>query len=359
MHKHKEMIIILFLLLIAASCPASGKSKIDDYKFHTPAEFINIMRNGEIAYTFTIKQNPQPTNLVVTNPEPYLISPYLRIMYDKSGNAELVDDQPEGEVKKIYELAAQKLKQKDYDAVLKLYEQAMEINSNYFKTWTNMGDTYFWLGNYDKAEKYLLKAIELNEVGYQEHYFLAEVYNKTGKNQKALEQITYAYMLNKQNPNVKTALSLILKNNGLKPREDRLKFPFEIKKKSKTECEIIFQEKDGLNWMPMANCLACWQMEPSFQKLLNDEQNVIAVKTIMYKECIANQVATVASKKQEGKDVSAKELELYEMVNGNYLDAILYWEIVGGEAPQIVLLIPKEGQDRIVQYIKRYVFEKK
>ncbi len=317
-----------------------------------------MMEKGHVTYAIETKENLEPTNLTITNSEIRLVNPYSKITQDNN-NTKLITEEPTGEIKKLYELAAQKLKRKDYEEVLRLYEQALKIDNSYFKTWTNLGDTYFWLGDYEKAEKHLLKAIELNEVGYQEHYFLAEVYHRTGNNQKALDHIAYSYMLNKNNPFLKIALYKILNKNNLKLREDRLTFPFEIKKINQDECKIVFQGKFGLNWMPMAICLTCWQMEPPLQDLLNDKQDAINYKIMMYKECISNQFAIIAVKKEQKENLTSKELQLYDVVKNNYLNAILYWEIIADQAPQIILILPKDERDRFVQYIKKYVFEEK
>lgn len=359
MKKYIPIALIFVSCLVIPSVQVAAQTTPPDYKSHTPEEFIEMMKKSEIAYTLKTEENIKPTHLVVSGTEPYSINPYSRIEYAKDGKMTLIIDEPKGEIKKIHELAAEKLKQKDYDELVKLYNHAIELDNSYFKTWTNLGDTYYYLGKYDEAEKCLLKAIELNNIGYQEHYFLADVYNKMGNNQKALEHITYAYMLNKNNPGISKSLHRILGKNNLKLKTNRWELPFQIKKIGDKECEIAFQEKDDLNWIPMANCLACWKMEPSFQKLLSDEQYAINNKINMYKECILNQVAVIATKKEKHEDISAQEQQLYNVVNDGYLNAILYWEIAAGEHPQILLLLPKNEKNSIVEYIKKYVYEKK
>ena len=109
----------------------------------------------------------------------------------------------------------------------------------------------------------------------------------------------------------------------------------------------------------MAICLTCWQMEPPLQDLLNDKQDAIKYKILMYKECISNQFAIIAVKKEQKENLTSKELQLYDVVKNNYLNAILYWEIIADQAPQIILILPKDERDRFVQYIKKYVFEEK
>ncbi len=358
MKKRSLAALIFVSCLIYTFIPATAQNPTSDSKYRLPEEFLEIIRNSEITYTFKTKEVVKPTDLLIAGTEPYSINPYSRSEYTEDGNITLIIDEPKGEIRTIHELAAEKLSQGEYDDVVKLYTQAIELDNSYFKTWTNLGETYYQLGKYDKAEVCLSKALKLNDIGYQEHYFLADVYDKIGNNQKALEYITYAYMLNKNNPNAIIFLNGILEKNNLKIKTDRLQLPFQITKIDDKECEIIFRGKEGLNWMPIANCLACWKMEPSFQNLLNDKQNAINSKIHMYKECLFNQAVVIASKKDKQEDISAQEQQLYNAIN-EYLNAILYWEIIAGENPQILLLLPNDEKKSIVQYIKKYVYEKK
>ena len=65
------------------------------------------------------------------------------------------------------------------------------------------------------------------------------------------------------------------------------------------------------------------------------------------------------NKKKEGKALTKNEELLRGALLGKYINAIVYWEILAGEIPQAILLLPKEEKGKIVEYIKKYVFEKK
>ncbi len=63
----------------------------------------------------------------------------------------------------------------------------------------------------------------------------------------------------------------------------------------------------------------------------------------------------ITEQKIEDKEpVSKQEKRLHDLVKDNYFNELLYWEIIAGETPQVILLFPKEEQNRITEYIKKY-----
>ncbi|MHC4692249.1 MAG: tetratricopeptide repeat protein [Planctomycetota bacterium] len=331
-------------------------TETNNLKMHTPSEFIKIIEQSDIKYIVTITDKLERTNLTAAPIPPPFIDPCIRIKYTQDGHS-LIKDSPEGEILKIFEKAGEKLKQKKYKELVGLYKQALELDPKYFKTWTNLGHTYYLMGDYDRAEQYLSKAVQLNDIGYQERLFLADTYLAKGQQQRALNEITYAYMLNKNNPVVQLSLKQILKENKLKIREDRFTFPFQIIRENSGQCKISFEEKGGLEWMAMANCLACWQMEPSFRKLIEDSEQKINTQITMYKEAILNQVVVTKSKIDDKHNICRQEQLLYNAATDRFISAILFWDILGSEYPSILLLLPREEKTSIVKYIKKYVYE--
>jgi tetratricopeptide (TPR) repeat protein len=302
-------------------------------------------------------ENLKPFNLVEQSMDSYVISPYNRIKYESSGKYSIILEEPKGRIREIFNQAGDELQKQNFQEVQKLYEEALAIDTNYFKSWTNLGDTYYLLGDFVKAEKMLKKAIEMNDIGYQEYFFLADVYDQMGKSGESIDAISHAFMLNKNNSNLLRALNRLLLKNGLRLREDRLEFPFQIRKTGISECEIQCRKGDGLNWMAMANCMACWEMEPDFHSRLQSA-DVWSEKVNMYKECLFNQGVMMDNRKKKGDTLTQQEELLRGALFDKYINAIVYWEILGGEIPQAVLLLPKDERERIVEYIKKYVYEK-
>lgn len=351
---------IAFALTMMVAVPSSfAVTALDNYKIHKPCEFIKIMEQSDITYSVTIADKIERTNLTAVPIRPPVIPPYIRIKYTWDGKASIIRQEAEGEIRKIFEKAFKKLKRKEYKEVLGLYRLALKLDPDYFKTWTNLGHTYYLLGDFERAEQYLSKAVQLNDIGYQERLFLADTYRAKGQKQKALNEITHAYMLSRYNPVIRISLHQILKENKLRIRKDRFTFPFQIKRESPTRCKILFESTAGPDWMAMANCLACWQMEPSFRRLIEDKEEGLNAKVTMYKEAIFNQVGVTTRKIDDKQSISPKEQLLYSATKEKFLNAMLLWEILGSKYPSLFLVLPKKEKARIVEYIKKYVYEGK
>ncbi|HEX3019045.1 MAG TPA: hypothetical protein VHP36_02030 [Chitinispirillaceae bacterium] len=298
------------------------------------------------------------TNLVVFQQDQLAVSPFLYISHEKNGKSSLKFDVPQKIIADLFEMAASQLEYDNYEQVKNIYQKAYNLDSLYFKSASNLGDAWNFLGNYKLAEYYLKKAIKLNDAGYQEYLFLADVYDKSGKGKDALDAITYAFMLNKNNPYLIEFLKKILKKNNLCLNENRLQFPFRIRKTGVKECEIQYHIPYGVVWSSMANCLAVWEMEPELQLRLQGEDKY-NYKIKMYRECLLNQGYYLEQLKTGGKKLSKNEEIFLEKIQKKYVNSIVYWEILAGEEPYILFILPQKERQLIVQYIKKYVYQKR
>lgn len=326
----------------------------DQYSFST--SFKEIYKKNGITYKTTQVNKLEPTDLVNFQIDQLAVSPFLYISMDNDGKSLLIIEVPQQKIADLFELAAQELENDNYEEVKNLYEKAYRIDSLYFKSVSNLGDAWSFLGDYRRAEYYLKRAVQLNGAGYQEYLFLADVYDKTGKKREALDAITQAFMLNKNNPYLLHFLQNILEKNNLCLKEDRLSFPFRIKKTGVKECEIQYQTSNSFIWHAMANCLACWEMEPDLQIKLQGE-DMFSYKVQMYRECLLNQGYYLDVLKKGGKKLSKEEEDFLEKVKKKHVDSIVYWEIMAGEEPYIMFLLSAKERQLIVEYIRKYVYQ--
>jgi hypothetical protein len=343
--------------VLTAAWTAGAGATTNGQAMRTPAEILKVMEQSDIEYKVSTVAKVERTELGAGGGAAPGISPWARVKYAQDGTASVVVEEPKGEILSIFEQAAEKLKKKEYKEVADLYEQALARDPNYFKTVTNLGDTYYLRGEMDQAEKYLKEAVRLNEGGYQERLFLADTYHKSGLKDKALEQITVAYMLNRNNAVVQQSLRRILKENNLRVRPDRFRFPFRIVVSSPTKCEMMYEGKDALAWMGMANCLACWQAEPLLKKRIDDKEGGFDARVDMYREAISNQILATAAR-MEGKEViSRQEQAIYDAAKEGFVDAMVFWEVLANERPAVILLLSRDAKARTCDYIKKYVYE--
>jgi hypothetical protein len=344
-----------------ASPPASGKRPVDPatgYRFHSPAEIVQLMARSKISYRVVPADTGDVTRLdrLAGAPQPH--DPMLVRVSTPGGKVDLTVAPLTDEVEQLFEKAAEAMERRSYQEASDLYRKATEVQPDHFMCWTNLGSTLFLLGRHDEAIAALQRAIGLNEVGYQAHWFQADTYF-LGKRepQRALVSITRAFLLAKNNPRLRIPLRSILGANGLRVRDDRLAFPFAIRRVNARECEIRIRP-DEPSWLALANCLAVWQMEPSLLAVEQRIRHEGHFNSAKYRECLVHAVAGVAVDAKQGKRITAQQRLLRRALEQDgFLDEMVLWEIAATRYPVVMLLVPPDVRDRVEQYITRFVYE--
>ena len=77
----------------------------------------------------------------------------------------------------------------NYNKAIEFYEQALEVDSNYFDAYYNLGSAYSSLQEYDKAITYYNKAITKNDTIPAAYYALGSVYTDKKEYDKAIEAV--------------------------------------------------------------------------------------------------------------------------------------------------------------------------
>lgn len=328
----------------------------ENYKYHTSLDLIEILGNSSINYKLEEGDSTTFMDLVGERDDNFIGNPNLVLEKNENNQTYLKILEPKDEIIDLFLKAENKLLNEEYEELIKIYEKALKVDDTYFKTWTNLGDSYFLNGEYKKAIKYFKKAIELNEIGYQEYWFLADTYFKLGKYDLALENIINAYILNPHNENMKWSLYGIASVNNLYIRDNRTKFPFIINKQSEEKCVLTYNSVDGLNWLPFSYVCAAWMMEDSFIEINEHFIQQGIFNQLKLKEMLIVQYAFIATKLEENKEISNHERFIYNVLHNGYLTEYILWEIVEQKMPTMILLLPKETRDRIYEYLSKFVF---
>jgi hypothetical protein len=98
-------------------------------------------------------------------------------------------------------------------------------------------------------------------------------------------------------------------------------------------------------------------MEPSFRRLIDDKEQGLNAQLTMYHEAIMSQAVVITIKINDKQSICPQEQLLYSATKDQFLNAMLLWEILGNKYPSLFLVLPKEEKARIVEYIKKYVYE--
>jgi tetratricopeptide (TPR) repeat protein len=349
----------LAVMLLVASCSGPNISqstkKILSSDYRAPADILQVLLECDTQYLFMLQDTSVATNLVRYYPEKFSISGDINTRLTDYMTYELYFEESTEEVYNLQHEAEEYLVAGDAEKAIELYKKAHELDPDYSELVTYLGNIYFMMKDYENAEKYLKKACELNPNSYMPHFFLADTYYMTDRRKEALDEITYAFMLNKNNVNMVDVLHRVLMANGKQIRRDRLVFPYEVTQQGRDSFNIVLDSAQ-VNYLSFANCMAAWKI-PEYQAALNDSIYGMQAEAFMCTECFINLLMSLDGAQGEDKTLSVKDEIIYEMLSAGYIDSIIYWEIMAGEAPLMIMTLPDESKSMIFDYIQEYVFE--
>jgi tetratricopeptide (TPR) repeat protein len=335
----------------------AGADEPNDGMFD-PQRILSVLENSSIAYEFRSEEGLEPIavteivelSLDAQNP----VSPFIQIHQDASGGTpRIIMNRPGDNVRELYREAREAFRAEQYGVAKDLYTQAVEANPNYFKSYTYLGNTHLLLGNFTLAEHSFLTALALNPVDYQALLFLGETYLSTGAITEAKSATLRAFMLNRRSPAVREHLEAVLTRMRRRVRAERLMPSVRIEREAKDRVVIRLDKKDGLRWLPLATCLACWEHEEACKGRVNPEEDPLRLS--MYRECLVNQAATVAVRRSKNEVIHPDEVSLLDAIENGHLESILYWEIAAEKVPMVPMVLPQAMQARILDYIDQFV----
>jgi tetratricopeptide (TPR) repeat protein len=312
-------------------------------------------RHYEIASSDAVEPKEIPEVVPEHSGQARPIDPYLEVKFDDAERIKLVSSRPPQEIAEIFEHASNATAMRDYLTAQALYAKAIEVAPDYFKSYTYIGNAYYFLGEYSLAVSSFEQAIKLNPVDYQAYLFLGDTYYQMEEYARAKEILTKAYLLNRTNDVVQERLRAVLAKVDLRIRTNRLSPRIQIDREG-DNVMLKFDKASGMRWLALSACLACWAFESECGDRADEDEDPLRLS--MYRECLINQAASIAVRMgRENEEIGPDERVLLGAIEDGYLEAIIFWEIVASRAPVVILLLPDEVKVQIIQYIDRYVFE--
>lgn len=92
---------------------------------------------------------------------------------------------------------------------IELFEIAVQVDPGYANGYYAMGATYVGLGNFELAERYLSKAIELSPNLWWYHLHLAQLYDRNGYFSQAIPEYEITLVLNSSLENVRERIKYL------------------------------------------------------------------------------------------------------------------------------------------------------
>lgn len=322
-----------------------------------PDEILVILERSDIMYDLDSEDDIQATDITAVVQDSSLpsrpVNPFYEVIRDEMGQRRLKTSLPPDHVATLFQEADLAFAAKEFRAAEALYTQAVKEAPDYFKGHTFLGNTYFFLGRYDRAEQSFLRALELNPLDYQAYMFLGQTYIDMGQPGLAKRALIRAYMLNRSNPIVHRGLMMALGPLQQRVRHDRLSPRFRIVRAADDKVSLQLDRQRGLRWLALATCLACWTYEDQCNRRGPPAEDPLRLS--MYRECLINQAASIAIRNDQKRDVGPDERVFLAAVEAGFLDAIVIWEVVAQRLPAVVLLLPDKMRDSILEYIDRFV----
>lgn len=326
----KKTLALLFFLFVSQSIIISQeKSKY----LLSSADILKIMEVSKVIYVPTLLENPDDFKYpkYQTLGDQYYIS-------EEGESSTLLTYSLSEKGNSSFNLAEQAYSAKDYDKAIAYYNDVLLTDKNYYKAYTYIGDMCFMKGDYDSAKYYFNLAIKNNFIDYTAHWFLSDTYVKTKDLDQALKEITIAHLLNRNHLNIFKKLIQIRELIGKKWNEWDLT---PICNTYKKDDQIIIEATE--DWLGYAFAEAVWKYEPGFTedifgKSYNDGE-------LLYEKEAAGILANMNSKSMG---------EVTKIVEAGQLQEMIMYELIGRKYPTVMLLIPTELRDRIIEYVNKY-----
>lgn len=283
------------------------------------------------------------------------MDPFVEVKRRPDGRPHLESSRPGPEVEALFDAGTSACEARDFEAARTIYARAVELAPDYFKAYTYLGNSLYQLGDYRRAEVAFERALSINPIDYQALLFLGDTYYQLGDYGRSKSVLTRAFMINRDNPAVLERLQAALAKLSLRVRDVRLAPPVKIQRVAHRRVEMRFDKDQGLRWLALAACMACWAYEDECRGRSPVDEDPLRLQ--MHRECLINQAASIAVRRAHEEELGVSEGLLLDAIEDGYLEAIIFWEIIASHAPVVILLLPEAVQADILEYIERYVFQ--
>lgn len=309
-------------------------------KIHSPQEIVDILEKSPVDYELHMLEEEMPApdrseNVVLHN--------YYRVERDGELLTFSYEISPEGA--SYLEAAEKFFGEKNYAEARALYEKVLESDPGFHKARTYIGQTWGIEGDFKKAIKWYEGAIELNYIDYMAHWFLADALLKAKKIDKAVDEITIAYILNRNNPRIRASLDKIYGEKGLSREDWHFNPQVDMEPTSDTSVAIYFHP----DWLGYALVKALWRFEPGYRQSMGFDKDEF-FSLLEEREALAAQMSAT----DEEKIKSYPELEaLRDAATLDLVEEFILFEILLPQYPQVANQFPEEMIGSIADYVLR------
>ena len=247
-----------------------------------------------------------------------------------------------GEAKKLLDKAENYFGSHQYAKARDAYTLALQEDPKLYSAITYIGQTYGIEKNWDKAELWYKKAIEANYVDFLAHWLLADVYKIKGQKEKALDEISIAKVLNRNNPRLEALRKEIYGLNGLNIKNWTFNPQVRMSRDSVTGNVNIVADSI---WSYYAFVQAAWFYEPVYKAKAKKS----SMPQAMYRECLMGFLPFIGDKALvDSVDVLKR---LVKVIEADKLDEFVFYDMLLLDYPTASFQLDKKQIEGLKDYL--------
>lgn len=309
---------------------------------HTPAEIFKVMEDSKLMYylqiTDTTWESPDYSDRLNDN----------RLFRELEQDSHLVLKKYDFDkkIEKLSDTAYKYMLVQNFDSTMIYYKKIIELDTTLAFIYTSIGNIFYINKEMDSAEVYLKKAIQKNYIDYMAHWFLADVYLTKDKMDEAVDEITIAKILNRNNPRLDVSFKNIFRETHRITEDWSFNPQYKISK-SDSGINVAFNPK----WMGYAIAKAVWKYEPGYRESMGVEEGQYTTDEEL--ECVIALIPIIEDKKDQYIKNDTQLEVLMEAIENKLIYEYIYFEIFLPLNPKAANLFP----ETVINNIKKYILE--
>jgi len=308
---------------------------------HKPDELFGVMKRSGLNY--------QPAELYIDIDQ----KNYSKLLNDSSLYHEDSDGHflvkriavlPEAEAEwKLGEKSF--LEDKNYKEAKKHYKNVLDVQNDYYPAKIRIGEAFDIEQDYEKSEAAYKQAISKNYVNYLPHYLIAKAYYAERNYEDAVNEISLAAILNRNDTRIQELMNEIYADAHLKYDDWVFSPQYKVFKGSK-ETDIKVLSKEG--WSGYAIGKAIWQFEPGYA--VNQGEKPGVTSALEEKECL-QYLLYALNDDSKTKPADKAILSLQKVQEFKMMDGFIYYDVLLRQNPALVYQLP----NNVIKTMKNYV----
>lgn len=332
-YRRSWTMIWVTVLAILGGLTITGQAEPVKGKLHQPAEMMKLIEASKLEYKVVrLKEKISPEI-----PGPVLGSELW--LKNEGGRQSLKRYVVPSAVTSYLKNAERAFHNQQYDEAVRLYGEVAKLWPDFAHVHVLIGDAYYKKGEYRQAKASFERAIQMNFIDYEAHWFLADTLWRMGERTRALEEITLGHLLNVNHQEMKNVLRGYRGELGQPWKDWEFVPQYRISAKGN---EITVETNP--DWVGYALVKAYWKYEPGYaEKMVGPEYHKQLICSTEEKE------ALLALLTRPGLFAN-----LEKIIKDGFLKEMLLYEIVARRAPSAIIMLPPKDLSKIVTYCGRY-----